>query len=77
MANGLFCSESLTVSPKLRHVSNDSNSENTPPELLAASGQHCHLLCHEIIDDSSSSPAFGGPFLNPGSGVRLPHILCS
>ena len=51
MANGLFCSESLTVSPKLRHVSNDSNSENTPPELLAASGQHCHLLCHEIIDE--------------------------
>jgi len=51
MANGLFCPESLPVTPKLRHVSNDSNSENTPPEVLAASAKHCHLLCNEVLDE--------------------------
>jgi len=51
MANGLFCSENLPVTPKLRHDSNDSNSENTPPELLLAVGKKCDLLCTEVMDE--------------------------
>ena len=53
MANGiLFSGESLPVTPKYRHVSNDSNSENTPPELFTASvGGHCDLFCTEVIDE--------------------------
>ena len=51
MANGLFSSESLPVTPKLRHVSNDSNSENTPPEVLATAAKHCNLVCNEVIDE--------------------------
>ena len=60
MANGiLFSTESLPVTPKFmqglpavdkaRHVSNDSNSENTPPELLTASIGD--LFCTEVIDE--------------------------
>lgn len=53
MANGiLFCSDSLPVTPKYRHVSNDSNSENTPPELFTASvGRPFDLFCTEVIDE--------------------------
>lgn len=54
MANGLFCSESLPVTPKYRHNStdsNDSNSENTPPELAHLIGKTCDLLCTEVIDE--------------------------
>jgi len=51
MANGLFCSESLPSTPKLRHVSNDSNSENTPPELLNVLGKTCDLTCNEVLDE--------------------------
>jgi len=51
MANGLFCSENLPVTPKLRHDSNDSNSENTPPELFLAVGKNCDLLCTEVMDE--------------------------
>ena len=43
MANGLFCPESLPVTPKLRHDSTDSNSENQPPELGSS------LLCREVL----------------------------
>jgi len=51
MANGLFCSENLPGTPKLRHDSNDSNSENTPPELLTSLGKNCDLLCTEVMDE--------------------------
>ena len=53
MANGiLFSTESLPVTPKYRHVSNDSNSENTPPELFTATvGGSCDLFCTEVIDE--------------------------
>jgi len=51
MANGLFCSENLPVTPKLRHDSNDSNSENTPPELLTSVGKNFDLLCTEVMDE--------------------------
>ena len=53
MANGiLFSTESLPVTPKYRHVSNDSNSENTPPELFTATvGSSCDLFCTEVIDE--------------------------
>ena len=54
MANGiLFSTESLPVTPKYRHVSNDSNSENTPPELFTATvgSSTCDLFCTEVIDE--------------------------
>ena len=53
MANGiLFSTESLPVTPKYRHVSNDSNSENTPPELFTETvGSSCDLFCTEVIDE--------------------------
>lgn len=51
MANGLYCSEALPSTPKLRHVSNDSNSENTPPELLSVVGKTCDLTCNEVFDE--------------------------
>ena len=49
MANGLYCSETLPSTPKLRHISNDSNSENTPPELLDVV-KSCDLICNEVLD---------------------------
>jgi len=59
MANGLFCSENLPVTPKLRHDSNDSNSENTPPELLTVMGKSCDLLCTEVMDEKElQKPVF-------------------
>lgn len=61
MANGiLFCTDNLPVTPKYRHVSNDSNSENTPPELFTASvGRPCDLFCTEVIDEKElQKPVF-------------------
>lgn len=51
MANGLYCSETLPSTPKLRHVSTDSNSENTPPELLSVAAKSCDLICNEVLDE--------------------------
>ena len=53
MANGLHCSETLPSTPKLRHVSTDPDSENTPPELLSGvSGRAgCDLICNEVLDE--------------------------
>ena len=51
MANGLYCSETLPSTPKLRHVSTDSNSENTPPELLSVAAKTCDLICNEVLDE--------------------------
>lgn len=60
MANGLYCSETLpstpklrhvSTEPKLRHVSTDSNSENTPPELLSVAAKTCDLVCNEVLDE--------------------------
>ncbi len=51
MANGLYCSETLPSTPKLRHVSTDSNSENTPPELLSVAAKTCDLVCNEVLDE--------------------------
>ena len=53
MANGLYCSETLASTPKLRHISNDSNSENTPPELLDVV-KTCDLICNEVLEDRES-----------------------
>ena len=55
MANGLYCAETLPSTPKLRHGSNDSNSENTPPELLSVVGKHSDLFCHEVLEASEDS----------------------
>ena len=52
MANGLYCEETLASTPKLRHESTDSNSENTPPELLSVLGKHCDLFCNEVLDEN-------------------------
>jgi len=64
MANGiLFCSDNLPVTPKYRHVSNDSNSENTPPELFTASvGKPCELFCTEVIDEKELQRPVLQPF---------------
>jgi len=51
MANGLFCPESLPVTPKLRHSSTDSNSENTPPDITKLSTRNVELMCTEMITD--------------------------
>ena len=59
MANGLFCSENLPVTPKLRHDSNDSNSENTPPELIIGVGKNRDFLCTEVMDEKElQKPVF-------------------
>ena len=44
-------SAGLPSTPKLRHVSTDSNSENTPPELLSVAAKSCDLICNEVLDE--------------------------
>ena len=69
MANGLYCSEALPSTPKLRHVSTDSNSENTPPELLSVS-KGCDLVCTEVLDYSRVELPQPQPKLAPPPHIR-------
>ena len=56
MANGLMCEENFPVTPKLRR---DSDSENTPPEVLEGFNKMCDLMCTEVIDDKElQKPVF-------------------